>query len=157
MPSSTEAGGISTRTILLVAAMILVVGSAPWWIQSVIVGSTKGDPQDQNRVSGADTAMVEGGTAQAQVTAQSGGAEGQDVGTGCTVTVLPTSVSVKRKPTGLNAGYARAESGEYAALGYKVIENKNETQGWYQIKVEGKKAWILHNSLTVLESGSCPP
>jgi hypothetical protein len=73
------------------------------------------------------------------------------------VTVLPTSVLVKRTPTGINAGYARAESGEYVALDYKVVQSDGDAQGWYKLKVGDKKGWIKHNSLTVLESGSCPP
>jgi len=75
----------------------------------------------------------------------------------CTVTVLPTSVQVKRSPEGIDAGYARAESGEYAALDYTVVEGEEKAQGWYKIKVEDKRGWIRHNSLTVLESESCPP
>ena len=156
MSSSTEDGGFRTRTVLLFAAVVVVGVSAPWWIQTLIIGPTQGEPQDP--ISGADTAMVEQDTVQTQADARPAReGESSTASTGCTVTVLPTSVLVKRTPTGINAGYARAESGEYAALDYKVVEGEKEAQGWYKIRMEEKKGWIQHNSLTVLESGSCPP
>ena len=156
MSSSTEDGGFSTRTVLLIAAVVGIVVSAPWWIQTLITGSSQGEPQSP--ASGADTALVEPDAVQKQADAQpAGGSEMSETASDCTVTVLPTSVLVKRSPTGIDAGYARAESGEYAALGYKVVKKENEAQGWYKIKVEDKKGWIKHNSLTVLESGTCPP
>lgn len=153
MSSSTEDGGVSTQTVLLAAAVVLVVASVPWWIQALIVGSAQGDSKAKGAASEADTAMVEQPPTQQT---QADGAEAA-ASSDCTVTVLPTSVRVKRSPTGIDAGYARAESGEYAALGYKVLEGEKEAQGWYKIQVEDKKGWIQHNSLTVLESGACPP
>jgi len=152
MSSSTEDGGgsVSMGTVLLAVGAVLVVASAPWWIQTLIVGPAQGDSQAQEETPGADTAMVEQApTPQAEAQA----ADSSD----CTVTVLPSSVRVKRSPEGIDAGYARAESGEYAALDYTVVEDEEDPQGWYKIKVGDKKGWIQHNSLTVLESGACPP
>lgn len=153
MSSSTEEGGGSTQTVLLAAAVVLVVASASWWIQALIMGPAQDDSKAQRAMSKADTALVEQAPTQRT---QADGAEAA-ASSDCTVTVLPTSVRVKRSPTGIDAGYARAESGEYAALGYKVIQGEKEAQGWYKIQVEDKKGWIQHNSLTVLESGTCPP
>lgn len=156
MSSSTEDTGGSIQAVLLIAAVVLLGGTAPWWMSALVIGPTQGEAQGPSPRT--DTAMVDRDTAQTQAEARTENRNGQDgASSDCTVTVLPTSVTVKRTPKGIEAGYARAESGEYAALDHRVVENETEVQGWYKIEVGGKKGWIKHNSLTVFESGSCPP
>jgi hypothetical protein len=153
MSSSTEDGDLSTRTIVFIGAVVLVAAGALWWVRPLIIGPAQGDASPRG-----DTALVTSDATQRPNDDSSGAGKDQSpASTGCTVTVLPTSVLVTRTPTGINAGYARAESGEYVALDYKVVQSDGNAQGWYKLKVGDKKGWIKHNSLTVLESGSCPP
>jgi len=75
----------------------------------------------------------------------------------CVLTVIPTSVVLRRTPGGLQAGYARAESGEYAAQGDTTVTTGGDTQHWYKITAEGKTGWVKDNTLTLIESDGCPP
>jgi len=126
-------------------ALVLVSAVALWASRWVLVP----DPQDgaapADTVAGPATDGSPGNSAQALADAE------------CVLTVLPTSVVLQRTPSGLAAGYARAQSGKYAARGHTTVTTDGDAQDWYKITAEGKTGWIQDNTLTVIESDGCPP
>jgi len=126
-------------------ALVLVSAATLWVSRWVLVPDPADRAAPADTVAGPTADEEAGNSAQALADAE------------CVLTVLPTSVVLRRTPKGLDAGYARAESGKYAARGHTTVTTDGDTQHWYKITAEGKTGWIQDNTLTVIESDGCPP
>ena len=126
-------------------ALVLVSAVALWGSRWVLAPGPEERAVSADTVSGPTTDGNAGNSAEALADAE------------CVLTVIPTSVVLQRTPNGLEAGYARAESGKYAARGHTTVTTGGDAQHWYKITAEGKTGWIQDNTLTVIESNGCPP
>jgi hypothetical protein len=75
----------------------------------------------------------------------------------CSITITNPLVSLMREPEEFSQELIRVGSGTYPTTDYTETTFGNQTQGWFQVEVEGRTGWIKNDTWTIEnKTSACP-